>query len=44
MWTEVKCCLSEWEERVQKFRLELQPDKTRLIEFARCKTSLEPVK
>jgi RNA-directed DNA polymerase len=27
--------LSEWKERMQKFGLELHPDKTRLIEFGR---------
>ena len=27
--------LQEWEERLQKFGLELHPDKTRLIEFGR---------
>jgi hypothetical protein len=30
-----QCFLQEWKERLQKFGLELHPDKTRLIEFGR---------
>jgi RNA-directed DNA polymerase len=32
---DAECFLQEWKERLQKFGLELHPDKTRLIEFGR---------
>src|SRR6201981_2680574 len=32
---DAECFLQEWNERLQKFGLELHPDKTRLIEFGR---------
>ena len=33
--TEAERFLQDWRERLQKFELELHPDKTRLIEFGR---------
>src|SRR5260370_12173360 len=32
---DAECFLQEWKERLQKFGLELHPDKTRLLEFGR---------